>query len=310
MIKTKYGIAKRTISREPFVEISSAEFEQFKDAKAKLIDALVIEEKFDFLLQNYAEYERDLLNMAFDHLLFMKMERKHFSENNNLVNRRIVNTLMSGRLYIDHLRTDVTALLGRHALKEVNLAVEREKAGSFAYRLMDKIRNYALHRSFPLQYVTYGGSWEGDPPTHARHTISPVLDVDELARDQRFDPGGDILKELQAQSGEVNLTQLLRQHMEAIGRIHLTVRRLVEEGVASWDGVLLGMKQRADAVFKPDEAFSVVKITQDKECLEEEFIIDDIVHFRVALATKNGFGLQSLSRHYVSGIIESETDRK
>jgi hypothetical protein len=237
------------------------------------------------------------------------MERKHFNEDNKLVNRRMANTLMSGRLYVDHLQTDLTALFGRNssALKKVQEAIQNEKEGTFAYRVMDRIRNYALHRSFPLKYVACGSHWEGDPPTHARHTISPILDVDQIAMDQRFDR--DVLKELQSFEGEINLTQLLRQHMEAIGRIHLTVREVMAHSVAKWDAIILGMSQRAKDFFKPDEMFSVVKLTEEKECLDEEFIIDDIVHFRVELAIQNSFCLQNISRHYVSGIIEAEATK-
>src|SRR5438046_249330 len=94
-----YGIT--TLLRgDPFVEISADEYERFKHAKKKLLDAIVIEEKFDLLMQNYAEYERDLLNMTLDHMLFSKFARQDFNDNNLLANRRVTNTLMSGRLYV------------------------------------------------------------------------------------------------------------------------------------------------------------------------------------------------------------------
>ena len=48
---------------------------------------------------------------------------------------------------------------------EVSLAVEKEKKDTFAYRALDQIRNYALHRSFPLKGTGVAASWEGEPQT-------------------------------------------------------------------------------------------------------------------------------------------------
>jgi hypothetical protein len=45
----------------PFIEISEAEFQTLKCAKESLITVLNIEEKFDAVLENYSEYERELL---------------------------------------------------------------------------------------------------------------------------------------------------------------------------------------------------------------------------------------------------------
>src|SRR5215470_2666132 len=95
---------------------------------------------------------------------------------------------------------------------EVSLAVEKEKKDTFAYRALDQIRNYALHRSFPLKGTGIAASWEGEPPNHQnRYTVSPILNLDELRKDPRFNR--DVLKqleELQMSKGDLNLTQLLR----------------------------------------------------------------------------------------------------
>jgi hypothetical protein len=57
----KYVLAKITAGSRGFVEISKEEYSQIKSAKANLLEALFIEEKFNVVIDNYLELETDLL---------------------------------------------------------------------------------------------------------------------------------------------------------------------------------------------------------------------------------------------------------
>jgi len=67
-------------------------------AKHQLIVFLGIEEKLDLLLENYAEYERCLFDLAFHRLLFQDLDWISAQGDRQLMNRRLANLLSAARL--------------------------------------------------------------------------------------------------------------------------------------------------------------------------------------------------------------------
>ena len=60
----KYALAPAIRHRADPIEITEDEYRAIAAAKDGLITFIGIEQKFDLVLENYAEYERELLGLA------------------------------------------------------------------------------------------------------------------------------------------------------------------------------------------------------------------------------------------------------
>jgi len=106
-----YGLTARTLDNGGFVPIDCNEFSEIRLARDGLLTALGIEEKFDLLIENYAEYEIALLSISTDHMLHANGQSWCSAIGNlHVVNRRLSNLLTTARLYIDHVRHDMNNL--------------------------------------------------------------------------------------------------------------------------------------------------------------------------------------------------------
>jgi hypothetical protein len=82
-------------------EISEEEFTRAKLAKRRTVLSLVIEDKFDLVLANYADFERELLGLALDRMIYADLSWFSMRSDRQALDRRVVNLLSAGRLYID-----------------------------------------------------------------------------------------------------------------------------------------------------------------------------------------------------------------
>ena len=74
----KYKIVRAATSLPGSVDLSPEEYEALKRAKKGLVRIVEIEEKFDLLLENYAEYERSLLELTLHYVLYRDLDWTSF----------------------------------------------------------------------------------------------------------------------------------------------------------------------------------------------------------------------------------------
>ncbi len=86
------------------IPITTEQFKQIRAAKQRLMFGVGIEEKLDLVLENYAELERTLLDMALEHSIFPGKIEALLDGGTHLVNRRIANFVTTARLYLDQVR--------------------------------------------------------------------------------------------------------------------------------------------------------------------------------------------------------------
>ncbi len=73
----------------PFVEITGDHFRELKTAKQNISILLGIEEKFEMVIDNYLEYERDVLGLALVHMASREVTWESFRDAGALVNRQL-----------------------------------------------------------------------------------------------------------------------------------------------------------------------------------------------------------------------------
>ena len=259
----RHRLAILSLDNWPFVEISSGDFDEIKDAKTKLTIALELEEKFELLVENYAEYERTLLDLTLTNMIRQDWVWTNFMDQRQLVNRRVANFLMTAQLYIDQAKHDIATMYGREsqAARDLKRAFDRESEESLGYRVMKKIRNHAQHRALPVGALSYPGTHQQDGKSSVRFGIELQLDLDELRDDPRCDR--QLLAELEENGAARDLTCMTRQFMESLSRVHESVRGLTEAEVAVWTAKIDDVVETANA--KIGHTLGLAAVSQEDE---------------------------------------------
>jgi len=304
----KYSITRLVLGFRALIEISAEEFERIRDAKAKLILALDLEEKLDFVLENYADYERELLNLTLHQMLFHDLDWSAFRLNVQLINRRLANLLASGRLYVDQVRHGVSRMYGPESeqFAALDSEITNVRNGSFPYRFMDAVRNYMQHRSLPIHHLSYPSRWErASGVDRLQFSIVPSVETKRLQDDEKFKRS--VLEEREAREEYIGLTPLVRGYVESIGRIHDSVRNVVHDGIATWDSLIENTLERAVAEFGNKIAgVAIVARAEDGRIVDTEEIFEDLIRHRKLLLRKNHF-LGKLSARYVTGASQERS---
>jgi len=58
----RYSLRKGVLDKVPEIEITEKEYDAFSQARNILLNALAIEEKYDILIANYLDFEKEILD--------------------------------------------------------------------------------------------------------------------------------------------------------------------------------------------------------------------------------------------------------
>lgn len=285
------------------IDLSAEEFTVLLTARRSLGVAVGIEEKFNLLLENYAEFERALLDLTLRRTIFADPDWSAFQDDFLTVNRHLANFLSSARSYTDQVDHELTELFGQGSdrVKAVRDSRATEYESRLGYRAMEAIRNYLQHRSFPVHHLKF--------PSHRdvvheeiffRFTITPSVSVLELRKDAGFK--SSVLTELEAMGSMVPLTPLVREYVEALGRVHETVRRSMKEDLAQWETIVQSAMDNAKQQLGDNPVgFVMVCIDADGDEIEEAQLFTDVIERRRLLERRSRHA-GHISRFYVSSL--------
>ena len=242
-------------------EITKSEFDEVQSANAGLQLLLALEEKLDLVLANYLEYERELLRLALDHLVWGASKWSTHRAARHAVNLRIINFLSTTRLYLDQVSHDLVALFGKDSAEtqEVEAARRAEYDSSLAFRVLEALRNHVQHRAMAVHELAFPILLDSDAePMTAQYSVVPFLHVAKLADDSSFKKS--VLAELCESGPETSLTPLIRAYVASLGRIHTIVRRLTKRSLSRWEQVIDRMIKRAHEVFGDDLSLLAISV--------------------------------------------------
>jgi hypothetical protein len=296
----QYRITRRTLDCRDSIDTTSDQFDAAKLAKERLIEALGVEEKFNLLLENYAEFETALLGISLRRTIFMGQDWSESQNDIHTVNRRIVNLLTTSRLYLDQISHNMNSMYGAGALASLKKALSDEYDSSLGFRALEALRNYVQHRDLPVRRLIYGASREANM-SQSKRTLTPSLSIERLKQEGKFK--ASILKELVATGGEfIDLKPIIREAMESYGRVQAFVRQLIATDIAQSDSIVLGIKESFQAQFGPNVTGLAVVSANDKgKTVEYVQIFDELIQRRNWLETRN----PALTR-YNAEVISSE----
>src|SRR5262249_11051867 len=132
----RFGLSRCVLGSQAYLPLEESEYKEIVDAKSHLIDALVAEEKFDLLVENYLELEKSLLNVTADQMVLRNQDYRWFQFQRNLINRRLVNMLSACRGYVDYITrySRVVHLADTELSAGVERMLNEYRDNSFAFR--------------------------------------------------------------------------------------------------------------------------------------------------------------------------------
>jgi len=285
----------------PGIELTQSEYRSLVDATSRIHLATGVEEKLDILLENFLEYERELLGLALQNSLFGSLDDVRMFREIQQINRRAINLFTAARMYADQVKHAVSQYFAAGNAPDVKALFSAEYDQHLEYRIAEALRNQAQHRELPVHQVSWPSRWEEmDGPQHRlRFWLVPSLLVEELENAGEFK--ASVLAELKAAgSKELPLTPILRRYVECLASVHTKVRELIASQAEADHKLLIVTLERARVELREGLTGLVVSAGDDPETPHEHHYISERSWSRRKQLIQKNSRLSNLSRKYVS----------
>ena len=281
----------------PSLEIEQAQFEQLKSSRPVLSHALAIEEKYEIIISNFLELEREATNISISEMVRNHIEYKDFFAVRLALNIRLVNLLATVRLYTDQLSSHICVCFpsDENVKTEVKNLFSSEYDKSFEYRFMEALRNHVQHSGIPVHEVFMGGGKWTDPVDGLlEYSLCFYAQKKELLLDEGFKK--QVLNEM---PDKVNLRSATRIYIEAISRIHKQARDKIKTDVDSARLCLDRAIQDYMVVYEKEPVGLYAYEYHGEEKIDEVLVLTKWDDVRKELVKRN-WELVNLSKRYVS----------
>jgi hypothetical protein len=292
----RYILRIGALGQFPELEIDKARFERLGVSRSTLSHALAIEEKYEIIISNFLELERDATNASVSEMVRNHVEYKDFFDVRLALNIRLVNLLTAVRLYTDQLSSHICACMPNNdnAKNDTKQLFAAEYDSSFEYRFMEALRNHVQHSGTPVHRVSTGAKWTDLEDGLLEYSLYFGTQKKELLLDDGFKK--QVLDEMPE---EVNLRSTSRSYVEAISRIHKRAREKIDE-IAESSRLELDRAIRDYMVVYEKEPIGLYAYEYKNEQKVSEVLVltkwDDV---RQELVKRNS-ELVNLRRRYVS----------
>jgi hypothetical protein len=306
----KYAIIRMTLGSSGVIDIDKSEYNLIKIARTKLFEAFYLEQKFDLVIENFYEYETELLSMASRVMIYQHADYFSMTRERDLINRRIVNLLGACRMYLRQSVEHIKNMYGKDSqeldlfVKEQNLMYDQ----NLGYRTMEALRNYVQHRNFPIHSIKFPQQKIYDrEDIQFLSRVVPLINVLSLEEDGEFNK--TILGQLKniQKNNYVDFKPLIREHIECIGKVHEKARELTRQDLVSWENILDETIAKFQEKFgKEISTVSIATVNEeDGTWIEQKSIFKEFIQIRQDLERKNRSFI-NLKRRYVSNEIRDD----
>jgi hypothetical protein len=302
-----YELRRQVLDSKDAVGIDEAKYSELYHTQEVLLHALFIEEKLYLLLENFVEYEGELLNVGLSRMVFQRNDYTEFRNDISSINRRLVNLLSACRAYLDSLPHHVNQICSPSKAESETLkkTLKEQYDSVFGYRVMEALRNYVQHRGSPIQSSNFGEhvEWCGEKQVKV-FTVDPFLEPKQLSQDNGFKK--NVLGEMEQQGDAVYLKPLVRQYMSSIREIHKRARELVCDYLARQRKVLESALKVISSCGTSEGGVAVI-ITDDGTCTGIVYLSPESERQREILFKRNPC-IQGLDNQFVSGVCKDDTE--
>lgn len=210
--------------------IDAAEYEEVRKCQDLCCLVLLFEERFQLALDNFHDWETELLEQAHSALLWNANDFTTAMQQRLKLDRRFVNLLSSLRLYLDQSDHNISQIFGDQS-KELRKIKEFKSwlyDNHFGFRLLEALRNHVQHSSLPLSTISHGYSRvESKDGFYNQFSVAPKISQAELAQNKKFNKG--VLEELRSQKEYSDLRLAAREYIYCLTMLHAQIRATTKE---------------------------------------------------------------------------------
>lgn len=225
----RYILKINAMGRLPELDISKTRYNKIKQSKLILDNSISIEEKYEILLLNYMEFEKEILNLTTTDMIRPLSNYGDFYDARLIFNRLVVNLLTSIKLYYDQLWRHIRACLpsDKDAKSDTAKLFNEQYDLNPEYRFMEELRNYVQHRELAVHRTVFGGKWiKEDGNSKLEHSAEISALREYLSEDIKFK------KKVLNEFGDViDLKATTRKYVESISEIHESARAMIKSNV-------------------------------------------------------------------------------
>lgn len=245
------------------VEIDENHFQRIDLAQKRLLKARSIEENYMFLIQNYGDFEKILMSIVIDKILFED------TKDNYLLNRSVLNLFGTWYLYFQHLRDD--AIKEMYNLENLTKKILEEPE----VKIVTALRNYSQHQDIPFResyFCIQEGRWD----------IKAVVNVEELERNENFvkcnKHGLEAMRNYRKdKEGNIDGIELIRHAMARTNEFHEELRKDIKNDLIESEQIV---KQAIDffisqSEFRGDDWRTGIKAIKKLNPDKEEFYLSE-----------------------------------
>ena len=305
----KYLLRRAVLGKVPEIEISKEKYEEYQSARKVLSNCLAIEEKYEILLSNYLEFEKQILDTTMSYMVREHLDYSDFFDVRLGLNIRLVNLLTAARLYVDQLSQNVRECVPEliDSDRKVRDLFSNEYDRKKEYRFMEALRNYVQHRGIPVQWASFKANRvfmntkqkpEGESD-YFEYSMEIASLRSYLEEDDKFKR--EVLKEL---GEKIDLITAVRNYMEAISNVHDSVRRIIEQSVDTSRALFEEAHQQYATINNGESSGNLTGLSaciwsEDREIDSVPLLLDwDNVRIKLQKRNKK---LINLSKRYVTG---------
>lgn len=307
----KYVISTRGLGNYPELEIKKENYDQLKMARLCLSAAMALEEKYELLISNYIDLEKECLNVSTEYMVRRSSGYTDFFDIRLLFNKRIVNLLTSTRLYIDQIQQHVKTCLPNDPGIEIAVKslLSAEYDQSFEYRFMEAIRNYVQHRGLAVHSTSRHQGWDShEENAELEYKTRLFTDKSEVESDKAFKK--QVSNEMPEQ---VDLIYASRVYIESISKVHCKIRDLISNVTEESRNQIDKFRNKYADISEGKQVgiYAICYISKDKNAgiVEKYPLILEWDNIRLELIRKNT-NLINLRKRHVSSSIKYKNNKK
>jgi len=219
--------------------ITKGDFEQALVAYNGQLVALQIEEKYTLLLDNYKEFEKEMLAIGFAHLMYHEIRWSPSVAKLQNLNRLLCNVLSSCKLYLDQVRHDFSGLFGNASpeFDALKVSTNDQCDHRLGYRVGEALRNFAQHAGLPIDELRLELSKEQTSGVR-KYGVTPLMNMERVRATGGFKKS--VMSELSALNQKVDLKPHIRDYVDGLSAVHRTVRTQIASKLCAWEAALAG----------------------------------------------------------------------
>lgn len=205
-------------------EVSRKQYNKTKKSILFVRNMSSLELKYNAILQNMFDYEKNLINFILRNKYFSESSYKEMNLLHNNTNRIILNILNSIYMYREHLRGDFiddifTSKKDRQDIEQIMNRAHK----SDSLILLTELRNFLQHRnSMNLNISMNDEALEENSIVYIKKSLWIGLDISNLMKDERIKKS---LNQIKYEEREIDLTREITSYVDIIGSVHQQIIR-------------------------------------------------------------------------------------